>query len=217
MSKQTGTFNKEQETVAVVVIWLFQVSALVGIVAGFQEWFINKTPLNLLIFFFLLILLFPVREAKSIFALSLFFVLGIFVEWCGVNYGLFFGDYHYGENLGWKFQGVPYLIGVNWALLVFITARIGQWITRSWWSILIGAALMVLLDLFMELPAHEFDFWHWTGGHPPLQNFIAWFVVALIMHTVFYLLKITGSLRLSGHLYMAQLFFFIVCYVYFNV
>jgi putative membrane protein len=208
--------TKEWENVAIVIIWLFQISAILGIISGFQEWFITKTPLNLLIFLLLTISLFPIRTTKSFLALGLFFFLGIFVEWCGVNYGLFFGNYWYGDNLGIKFQGVPLLIGVNWAILVFITACMGQAILKSWISIFIGALLMVLLDLFMELPAHEFDFWHWEQGHPPLQNFIAWFIVALIMHTIYFILKIKGNLRLSIHLFFAQLFFFILCYGYFK-
>jgi len=36
---------------SILVIWLFVISALIGISLGFEDWFIPKTPLNLLIGF----------------------------------------------------------------------------------------------------------------------------------------------------------------------
>ena len=37
-------------------------------------------------------------------ALLIPFLLGFITEAFGVNYGLIFGDYSYGENLGFKFK-----------------------------------------------------------------------------------------------------------------
>lgn len=44
---------------------------------------------------------------------------GIFLEYAGVTTGKIFGSYHYGRTLGTGWQGVPYLIGLNWAALIF--------------------------------------------------------------------------------------------------
>ena len=39
----------QKEHYAIGILWLFQFSAIVGIVLGFQDWFIEKTPLNLIL------------------------------------------------------------------------------------------------------------------------------------------------------------------------
>ena len=48
--------------------------------------------------------------------------MGFFVELLGVKTGLIFGNYHYGATFGAKWQDVPYLIGLNWAAMVFYTS-----------------------------------------------------------------------------------------------
>ena len=64
------------------------------------------------------------------------------------------------NNFGSKLDGVPYLIGVYWALLTFVTAAI---VDYTEWSrkfkIITSALLMVLLDFLMEFSAPIFDFW----------------------------------------------------------
>jgi len=135
---------------------------------------------------------------------------GMLAEWIGVHYGILFGTYSYGANLGAKIDGVPLLIGINWALLTFITARIAQYLSKNnILQILLGATLMLLLDYFMEHSAPRFDFWEFKDGLAPLKNYITWFLVAVLFHTLVKWIKITGDLRFSMHLYAAQLLFFV--------
>ena len=54
------------------------------------------------------------------------FLTGMITEILGVQLGWIFGDYQYGEALGYKLFGVPLLIGVNWTLLTLITGAIAQ-------------------------------------------------------------------------------------------
>ncbi|NNK52972.1 MAG: hypothetical protein HKO97_00280, partial [Flavobacteriaceae bacterium] len=44
---------------ALWVIWIFHISALIGISLGFEAWFVAKTPVNLIISSILLFLVFP--------------------------------------------------------------------------------------------------------------------------------------------------------------
>ena len=37
-----------------------------------------------------------------------------------VSYGIIFGNYKYGEILGYKVLGVPLIIGINWCILSLI-------------------------------------------------------------------------------------------------
>ena len=141
---------KERTTqISVGMIWLFHISGALGILYGNREFFLQTTPINL---FFTLVLLFvnlknPNR--RMAWAAILAFTLGMFVEILGVNYGLIFGSYSYGENLGVKILGVPILIGANWVMLSFITGAMGDalWKNNKILAAISGAVLMVLIDL----------------------------------------------------------------------
>ena len=171
--------------ISIFTVWLFHVSAIIGIFFGYQDWFLPLTPLNLLLCLGLIVWNIPQVNSKDLLLLGVPFMLGMIAEILGVNYGLIFGSYEYGSNLGWKVLGVPLTIGVNWTILVFITASIIQKWTKN---LVIGAALasglMVLLDLLIEAVAPEFDFWEFDGGEVPLQNYIGWFVVAFIAQLI---------------------------------
>ncbi len=135
------------------------------------------------------------------------------VEWLGVQYGLLFGDYSYGNNLGLKWDGVPILIGCNWVILVFITATIANaFIKKSLYAALVASLLMVLLDLPMEIVAPKFDFWSFPLN-APWNNYFSWFMIAFVMHIIYQRFQIKGDLNFSSHLYISQLLFF----VYFTI
>ncbi len=204
--------------IGIFLIYLFHVSAMIGVTIGYKSWFIEKTTLNLSIIFILLVWLFPLDTVKKILASLIFFFGGMIVEWLGVNYGFLFGSYEYGENLGPKIDGVPFFIGINWAILVLATGEISNRIPVSiWLKVLIGAGLMVFFDFFIEVPAPIFDFWVFDGGVAPLSNYMGWYVVAVVLHIVFQAMKIEGNFKISFHIYICQLLFFAYFYVYYSI
>ena len=204
--------------IAIGLIWLFHVSGMIGTVLGYVDWFLPKTPLNLLVCFSLLIWVFQINGTKQLATVAFLFAAGMLVEWIGVTYGFLFGAYHYGSNLGTKLDGVPFMIGINWAMLVMITGAISDRLfNNQWLKVLLGASLMVGLDFFIEPSAPLMDFWYWELGHPPLRNYIAWFAIALILHWVYQRNIKSGHFAFSLHLYVAQLIFFIFFYAYYNV
>ena len=198
--------------ISIGILWLFHLSGMIGISLGYEDWFVKKTPLNLTIAFVLLILNYPIDRKKIVYT-SLFFFVGMLVEWIGVHYHFLFGSYSYGSSLGAKLDGVPFLIGINWAVLVLITGTISSRLTNHfWWKIILGSALMVLLDFFMEVPAPIFDFWTFENGLAPLRNYIAWFGIAAILHFLFQKNNMEGHLTFSIHLYLSQFVFFLYFY-----
>ena len=200
---------------AIPVIWMFQVSGMIGITLGYESWFLSKTPLNLTIILILFLLRFPIDNLKKVVVSACLFTIGMAVEWVGVHNDFLFGPYHYGENLGLKLGGVPWLIGINWMVLTFTTAGIlGHFTKNKWFRVLGGSVLMLLLDYFMELSAPGFGFWYWEDGAAPLRNYIAWFGVAIILHLIYQNSKIKGNAVFSGHVYLSQLVFFIYFYAY---
>ncbi len=199
--------------IAIAIVWLFHITALIGIQLGHLDWFIEKTPLNLSLCLFLFLLVYPINQMNKIIAFGIFFIAGMFVEWLGVNFGLLFGTYEYGSNFGPKLDGVPLLIGCYWALLTFITASILDYTKlKQWPKLIFGASLMVIIDFFMEYSAPTFDFWIFAGNVAPLQNYITWFVIAILFHGVLRLLKIKGNQIFSLNVYLAQLLFFMFFY-----
>ncbi|MEO1012896.1 MAG: carotenoid biosynthesis protein [Bacteroidota bacterium] len=198
---------------AIGIIWLFHASAIFGITLGYFQWFIQKTPLNLIIFLILFFWVYPIDTKKKVLAFLIFFFGGIFAEWLGVNFGLLFGNYTYGQNLGPKLDGVPYLIGALWALLTFICAGITDYFPlNKFLKILCAALLMVLLDFFMEQSAHLLDFWTFEGDGAPFLNYATWFLLAVIFQLILRLYDIKGNRDFSLHTYLSQLVFFLFFY-----
>ena len=197
------------EKMSIFTLWLFHITAMVGVSIGYFDFFITKTPLNLIIALCLLIINFKIDTIKKATIMMLFFTVGIFVEWIGIHYDFLFGAYSYGLNLGWKLDGVPWLIGVNWALLILITGAVANKIKAGFWlKVFFGAFLMVFLDFFMEVPAPIFDFWTFKNGIAPLQNYIAWFAIASGLHVIFQRANIFGNFKIAIHMYVCQLVFF---------
>lgn len=204
---------KTKLVIAICTIWLFHLTGMFGITLGYYDWFIEKTSINLLVCLILFFMFYPVRQPKQIGTFLLFFLGGLFAEWLGVNYGILFGNYSYGENLGFKLDGVPLLIGTYWGLLTFVTAGIldfTKW--NNGFKISVGAALMVILDFFMEKNAPVFDFWTFEGNEVPVQNYVTWYFIALIFHGILRMVKIEGNKIFALHIYLAQLLFFAFFY-----
>lgn len=176
-------FSVEKRQLSIFLIWLVTISGSIGIWLGYGDWFFPKTPFNLLLGVVLLYWNFPMKNGgKSLVIWSSVYLLGMGTEIVGVNTGLLFGNYSYGNNMGLKVFGVPLLIGINWVVLTFLTATISRrLIVNKWAAILVGALLMVGLDFFIEPVAPIFDYWCWDAGYAPIRNFVDWFIISLFM------------------------------------
>lgn len=203
-----STNSTKNTWIGIGIIWLFHLSGVIGIGLGYTDWFIEKTPLNLSVSLTVFLWLYPVQKKQSILVFLLIACLGMAAEWMGVHWGWFFGDYNYGSNFGPKFQGVPYLIGLYWALLTLATSAMAkQWLKSVWAQWALGAALMVGLDFLLEQWAPLFDFWTFEP-HPPAENYISWFVLGFGLQVLWDKAGNRGSYPISLHLYLAQVFFF---------
>lgn len=203
-----------RQIIPIGIVWLFHINGLIGFLSDEKDWFIQQTPLNLLVCFTLLLLTDRSEGTKKYGYILLFGVVGIFVEWLGVHFGFPFGSYTYGETLGIKLDGVPLLIGINWAMLTCITATMASRLASHFaYRVLVGGILMVFLDLFIEPSASNLDFWYWQDDHIPLSNFIGWLGVALPLHWVYQRYMEQKNSTFAFHLYFAQLLFFVVIYI----
>ena len=204
------TVESKKTGVGIFLLWLLHLSGLIGITAGAGDWFIPKTPLNLVLTSLVFFWVFPLDSRQKIKYTAFVFILGMAAEWVGVHTGYLFGVYSYGANLGPKLDGIPYLIGINWAILSLASGRLSDlWNVPKPVRITIGALLMVGLDYFIERVAPVMDLWTFQGGTPPLWNYICWFGLALLFQWVYQRNHISGNRTISLHLLLVQLVFFI--------
>lgn len=104
------------------------------------------------------------------------------LEALGVATGMVFGAYHYGGVLGGHILGVPPVIGFNWMLIILAFSSLALRLPRSkYYGPLLAAAAATFFDWVMEPVAIGLGYWTWEGGDIPLQNYAAWFVIALAM------------------------------------
>ena len=137
------------------------------------------------------------------------FLIGFFVEVLGVYSGLLFGEYQYGKTLGFQFLGVPLIIGVNWVLLVVSSFAISSYfVSNSIFKVVLSSIIMVLLDLVIEPVAIRLDFWHWQAEVIPLQNYLMWFLVALLMNGILTFNRFRFNVKLGFGLLISQVLFF---------
>ena len=208
-----------KNSISIFTIWLVTISGMIGIYLGHMDWFISKTPMNLTLGLLLLYWNFPPKNSqRSWMTWLIIYLIGMAAELIGVNTGLLFGTYHYGENLGIKVFGVPILIGINWVVLTFLTALLSnRYIQNKWLAILCGSILMVALDFFIEPTAPIFDFWHWEGGYSPFRNFVDWFVISLILQVIVVNDLPEEPTSFPIHHLVSQFVFFVFFYVYFQL
>ncbi|HAB90291.1 MAG TPA: carotenoid biosynthesis protein [Bacteroidetes bacterium] len=137
------------------------------------------TPAHLSIVTFMLFSVHPPLNREFYKAAFLTFMFGMFIEIIGVKTGNIFGEYHYTSLLGPRVLGVPIVIGTNWLLLSYCFSTLVLWwqpSLRLVYQVVIGALLMVLLDVIIEPFAVHYGLWVWKGRIlPSIANYIAWF------------------------------------------
>ncbi|AZQ44895.1 carotenoid biosynthesis protein [Nonlabens ponticola] len=191
----------------IIFLWVIHVAALIGIALGYESFFLPKSPFTMLYLLLMVVLYFPIDTGKKVALFGAFAVVGLLVEWIGVHTGALFGNYYYLENFGIKIDGIPLLIGVNWAILAFTTHVIATKLTLNIWTrILAGSSLMVIIDFFLEQICEYAGFWVFAGG-AGIFNYVCWFVVAALLHWILAKSRVKGDLVISTHIYIVQLIF----------
>lgn len=146
------------------------------------------------------------------------YITSLVVEMIGVNTGTIFGLYHYGKSLGFSVINTPVIIGLNWLLLAYLTSSV---VEKTNWPVAIqvpvASLLMVGYDLIVEQIAPALDMWHWIYKVVPVQNYIAWFILALFFHSLLKVFKVKTENRLALVILTCQTVFFLVLLVIFKL
>lgn len=203
--------NTYKLPMSIGLLMIFYIVGLLGMLFSDQpDEFAQLSWLNLLISGAVLFLNHEKWSAKLLLALVSIGILGYLVEVVGVQTGMIFGEYQYGEALGYKLGGVPLIIGLNWVMLCYFSVfTFSRWI-KPWWLISSVAAMsLVGLDLIIEPVAIKLDFWTWGSKDIPIQNFIAWFLIAAVFNKLITLTKEESANKLAPYLFLIQTLFFL--------
>ena len=202
-----------QKRYAVYFFIIFYSVGLTGIMLpGSRQFFIQLTPHTLLLSLFGLLLFHSARfDMKTVAALLTIGIAGFAVEVAGVNTGLIFGGYIYGNTLGIKVFNTPLMIGTNWIILVY--ASFSLVISLSMhpvFKIITASAVMLLYDIVLEHIAPALNMWQWEDGVVPFQNYAAWFIISLIFHSFLHGMGIKAGSKIALPILLCQTVFFIL-------
>ncbi len=194
-----------------ILAFYFAVGAAGLIIPASRGWFIRAVPFTLLVSLALLFLYHGKISSRTWWTGLLIFVLGLLIEMTGVATGLIFGDYQYGDTLGLKLFHTPLMIGVNWLILVYCSTVIaGRFVEPLYFRSIVAGSMMVVYDFALEPAAIRLDMWRWTGNAVPLQNYLAWFVIATVLSYLAARFRLPNpNNKMSGPIYFIQLTFFI--------
>ncbi len=138
-------------------------------------------------------------------------------EIMGVNFAIIFGNYEYGEALGYRVFGVPLLIGANWAILAVSCSALSATLFDSIYiKVIVGVFLMIILDAVIEPIAPVLDFWEFSGGKAPLKNYLGWIIVAFPLNCLYHILNLKVNGTFTHHLYVLNMLFFSILLLQLN-
>ncbi|MDX9811568.1 MAG: carotenoid biosynthesis protein [Bacteroidales bacterium] len=138
---------------------------------------------------------------------------GFLIEVAGIRTGIIFGEYSYGNGLGPQLLKVPVLIGFNWLMMVYSTRIVAAGIFASpSLRIITASLLMVFYDIVLEQVAPNLGMWQFSGGNPPVRNYVSWFALSILFHS---LLTLSGTRyynRIAPFVFFLQFLFFIALF-----
>ncbi len=76
---------------------------------------------------------------------------------------------------------------------------------------------MVLYDLVMEQVAPRMDMWAFDAGFAPIRNYVSWFVLALVFHSLVRFAEIRLPNRLAPLIFYCQGAFFVILFIIFKL
>jgi bisanhydrobacterioruberin hydratase len=139
------------------------------------------------------------------------YLITYLLEVAGVKTGLVFGEYKYGNVLGFRVLEVPLVIGFNWVLVILGAISISKSFSDNIFIISFFAAILsVIFDYFLEPVAIKLGYWEWNAIAVPLHNYIAWFIITYIFSLV--LLKIKSDFKegITREYFLIQFIFFVI-------
>lgn len=195
--------------IRIILLILYIVGAVGMLMPSTRTSFVQLSALNLAISFAGLIANRKTDRTTFLVFLSIAFVIGITVELIGVHTSYLFGSYYYGNSLGWKWYGVPVIIGLNWGILTVTSAAVIHRLQfNKHIEAILSAILMVVFDYILEPVAIKLDYWQWTEGEIPVFNFICWMGVSYLLQWIYQRMRLAEVNKVAESLFLMMFIFF---------
>ncbi len=205
-------FTKREYLISFLLLVIYIVGVL-GISLPIHPDFVRLTPLNLLVSTALMLWNHPTWTVREWSIFVFIFLFGFFAEAHGTNYGLIFGNYQYGEVMGWKIWKTPIAAGLLWLIVTYgvgclmnIAFPFLDFLMKS----LLGALILVSLDMLIEPVAISLDFWQWENNSIPTQNYLGWYAIGFAQLAVFHYFLPEVKNKIGVVLLVIQFLFFAV-------
>ena len=209
-SKQKDKLNKKV-TGSVIIAFLFTLTLIGLLIPIYTPYVLLLFPFHLLLL--LALLIWAHRDKNQDFKLFILvaYLAGFLIDVIGVNTGYIFGSFQFGDTLGFKLADVPLAMGFYWVILIYSVGSSVAYFKIQNHAIraLIGAFLLVFMNILMEPVAIRFDFCNWENMSIQFQNYVAWFVFTFCMLLFFYARKFRKQNVAAPVLLISQLIFFI--------
>ncbi len=208
-----------QVLVVLSLAFFLYTMGLIGIIAPeSRAESVQLTPVTLMLSL-LVVMLFA--EVSFTFKTTLIFLIiaasGYLIEAVGVNTGKIFGSYEYGKTLGYSILNTPVLIGLNWLFLVYASSSLFERFSfHHIIKIVLASLAMVVYDIVLEPVAPKMDMWYWKDPVVPLQNYIAWFIIAAVFHSMIKWFKINTKNPVASWILLCQFLFFLILNFFFK-
>jgi putative membrane protein len=189
------TVRRGETIIIILMVCFFSVGIIGHLLKFTRDLMLFTTP------FFLLgmgaLVLYPFVKKKDyrvlVWALITYLITFI-IEALGVWTGHIFGEYEYGSTLGPTLFRVPLVIGFNWVIVIMGSTELSRKLVKDRKVYpLIAGFIAMLFDIILEPVAMELDYWDWAGGSIPVQNYLAWFIIASLMAYSYTIVRKEGS------------------------
>ncbi|HAN79291.1 MAG TPA: hypothetical protein DCQ31_16745 [Bacteroidales bacterium] len=210
---QTIKLLSAKTTEAKLLLLIFYSVGIIGLSNSFtHSLFLKLIPLALLLSVLVLIPFHAIGSLKKIAAVYTFiYTFSFIIEVLGVNYGTIFGQYQYGAGLGIKLFNTPLIIGLNWLMLVYVSASVFDLFRMHvLLKIVLASASMVLYDILLEMLAPALDMWNFSSTQVPIKNYISWFIISLFLHSILRISGISLRNKLAFTVFVVQFLFFAI-------
>ena len=192
---------------------LVYISGAIGFLFN-PGFFAPFTPLTLAFTCFVFLIHQPLNNLNYTLGFIGLAVVGFVAEVIGVKTGVVFGNYYYGNALGYKVLGVPLVISLNWGLLINIGVLVATYLSKKPLLIATLAAFIITgVDLLIEQVASQMDYWHFSNGIAGIQNYIGWFIISFFTSWLLQKHLVKGDKKNALVFLLLQLFFFGLIYI----
>lgn len=195
---------------------LVYVSGAIGFLIN-PVFFKPFTPFTLLLTCLVFLIYQPIHQKNYLVSFVIAAFFGFVCEVIGTKTGCVFGNYYYGNVLGYKVLAVPLVVSLNWALLINASTLMSGYFFKDKIKIaFLSAAMTTLTDGLIEQLAPALDFWYFTPGLAGFHNYAAWFVISFLLSWFFSDAFVKGDRKIATVIMVLQVFFFGLIYLFKN-